>query len=182
MARFHPDPLLEQAPIPDCMEVVTRAAVRADTIAAPVVLEPGVQGLVDVADPMAEELERRELLCVGRIGRCQHGDIFLDRRHHALLCQRAGVVRAKAGRVAWEIDEVLGSPLPWPVGPVARGAESLELRISPDQRNHPLARGIIQLEECQLTDGLVTEAAPGECSWCIEQQRQRCDDRCNQCH
>ena len=36
-------------------------------IAAPVVPEPGVQGLVDVAHPMAEKLERREPLLVGRI-------------------------------------------------------------------------------------------------------------------
>jgi hypothetical protein len=38
-----------------------------------------VQGLVDVADPMTQELERRLLLLVGRGRRSQDGEIVLDR-------------------------------------------------------------------------------------------------------
>jgi hypothetical protein len=49
------------------MQTLARAAQRADVTTAPVVLEPGVQGLVDVAGPMAQEFERRQLLLVVRV-------------------------------------------------------------------------------------------------------------------
>jgi Phage major capsid protein E len=67
--RVHSDPFLDEASVPDRMEVVAGRALGADMISAPVVPEPGMHGLVDVADPMAQELERRQLLLIGRLGR-----------------------------------------------------------------------------------------------------------------
>ena len=82
-------------------------------------------------------------------------------RHHALFGQRA-LIAIEAGRVAREIDEVLGCTLPRPIGPIARGAKRGELLILLDERDHALAGGVVQLEECQLADCLVAEAAPGQ--------------------
>ena len=87
-------------------------------IAAPVVLGRGVQGLVDIADPMAEELQRRQLLLVGGVRRCQDREVGLDRADHALFSHGA-LIAIEAGRVAREIDEVLGCTLPRPIRPVA---------------------------------------------------------------
>jgi hypothetical protein len=98
-------------------KTLARAAPRADVIAAPVVLGGGVQGLVDVADPMAEELERRQLLLVGRVRRCQDGEVLLDRADDALFGHGALNV-IEAGRVARQVDEVLGCTPPGPIGPI----------------------------------------------------------------
>jgi hypothetical protein len=62
---------------------------------------------VDVANPVSQELECLELLLVGRIGRCQHGKVVLDRGHDALFSQRAFVI-ADLRHTARNIDEVLG--------------------------------------------------------------------------
>jgi hypothetical protein len=134
-----------------------------------------VQGLVDVAGPMAQELERRQLLLVGCIQRCQNREVMLDRADHALLGHGALIV-IKPGRVAGQIDEMLGRTLPRPVGPVARRAERGELRVLPDERYHALAGSVVQLEERQLADGLMAEAAPGQGWWGTQQQcrRERC--------
>ena len=61
-------------------------------------------------------------------------------------------------------------------GPIARGAERGELLILPDERDHALAGGVVQLAECQLADGLMSEAAPGQGWWGTQQQyrRERC--------
>ena len=53
---MHPEPLLDDAAIPEGMQTLARTALRADVIAAPVVLGRSMEGLVDVVDPMAEEL------------------------------------------------------------------------------------------------------------------------------
>jgi hypothetical protein len=92
------------------MQTLARAAQREDVIAAPVVLGRSVQGLVDVADPMAEEVQRRELLLVGRVRRCQDREVVLDRADHALVSQRA-LIGIEPSGVAREIDEVLGRGL-----------------------------------------------------------------------
>ena len=87
-------------------------------IAAPIVPGRSVQGLVGVADPVAEELERSQLLLVGRVRGCQDGEVLRDRPDHALVHQRA-LIPLEAGRVLREIDEVLGRTLPRSIGPVA---------------------------------------------------------------
>jgi hypothetical protein len=68
-------------------------------VATPVVPETGMHWLMDIADPMAQELERRQSLLVGRIGRGEHGDVGPDCRHHTLVRQRARIV-AEPVRVA----------------------------------------------------------------------------------
>ena len=115
---MHPEPLLDEAAVPERMQALARAALRADVIAAPVVSGRSVEGLVDVADPMAQELQRRQLLLVGRVRRCQDGEVVLDRADHALVGHGALMV-IEAGGVAREIDEVLGRTLPRTIGPVA---------------------------------------------------------------
>jgi hypothetical protein len=84
----------------------------------------------------------------------------LDCTDHALFGHGA-VIILKAGRVAREVDEVLGGTLPRTIGPVARSAERGELWIRSDERDHSLAGGVVQLEERQLADCLMAEAAPG---------------------
>jgi hypothetical protein len=128
---------------------------------------------------MAQELERRQLLLVGRVRGCQDRKVGLDRANHALVGHGALIV-TEAGRVAREIDEVLGCTLPRPIGPVARRAESGEFLILLDQRDHALASGVVQLAECQLADGLVAEAAPGQGCWGTQQQSRR--ERCKLGH
>ena len=54
-----------------------------------------------------------------------------------------------------------GARCRWPIGPIARSAKRGELIIQLDERDHALAGGVVQLEECQLTDGLMAKAAPG---------------------
>ena len=157
---MHPEPLLDDAAVPERMQALARAALRADVIAAPVVLGRSVQGLVDVADPMAEELECRQLLLVCRVRRRQDGEVVLDRSHHALFGHGALIV-IEAGSVTREIDEVLGCTLPRPIRPVARRAKRSELLILLDERDHALAGRVVQLAECQLADCLMAEAAPG---------------------
>jgi hypothetical protein len=120
-----------------------------------------VQRLVDVADPMTQKLERRQLLLVGCLRRCQDGKVVLDRTHHTFFRERA-LITLETDRVAREINEVLACALLRPIGPIARRAKRRELLIQLDERNHPLAGGVVQLEECQLADRLMTEAAPGE--------------------
>jgi hypothetical protein len=159
--RMHPEPLLDDAAVPESVQARAGAAARADVIAAPVVLGRSMQGLVNVSDPVAQELERCQLLLVGRLRRCQDSEVVLDRAHHARFSQWARIV-IKAGGVAWEINEVLGGPLPRPIGPVARRPEGGELIILPDERVHAVAGGIVELKEGQLTDGLMAEAAPGQ--------------------
>jgi hypothetical protein len=66
------------------MEVLAGAALRGDVIATPGVLETGVHRLMDVADPMAQELERRQSLLIGRIVRRQHRDMGFERRRSSL--------------------------------------------------------------------------------------------------
>ena len=161
---MHSEPLFDEAAVPDGVQTLARVAQRADVIAAPVVLGHSVQRLVDVADPMAEELERGQLLLVGRVRRRQDREVVLDRADHALFGHGALIV-IEAGGFAREVDEVLGRTLSWPIGPVVRRAERGELRVLPDERDHALAGGVVQLEECQLADCLVAEAAPGQGGW-----------------
>jgi hypothetical protein len=94
--RMHPEPLLDEAAVPESMQTLARAAPGSDVIAAPVVPGRSVEGLVDVAHPMTEELERRQLLLVCRVGRCQDREVVPDRAHNALFGQRALMV-IKAG-------------------------------------------------------------------------------------
>jgi hypothetical protein len=75
--------------------------------------------------------------------------------------QRA-LVAIEAGGVAREVDEMLGSTLPRPIGPVAGRAKRGELLILLYERDHSLAGGVVQLAERQLADRLVAEAAPGQ--------------------
>ena len=131
---MHSEPLFDEAAVPDGVQTLARAAQRADVIAAPVVLGRSVQRLVDVADPMAEELERGQLLLVGRVRRRKDREVVLDRADHALFGHGALIV-IEAGGFAREIDEVLGRTLSWPIGPVARRAERGELRVLPDERD-----------------------------------------------
>jgi hypothetical protein len=84
--RMDPEPLLDEAAVPESVQTLARAAPRADVIAAPVVPGRSVQGLVDVADPMAQELERRQLLLVGRVRGCQDGEVVLDRAGNPAEC------------------------------------------------------------------------------------------------
>ena len=48
--------------------------------------------------------------------------------------------------------------------------------ILPDERDHALAGGVVQPAECQLADDLMTQPAPGQGGWRIQQQcpRERC--------
>jgi hypothetical protein len=99
----------------------------------------------------------------------------LNRADHALFGHRALIV-IEAGRVAREIDEVLGCTLSRPLGPVARRPKRGELIILPDERDHALAGGVVELTKCQLADRLIAKAAPGE-GWRGVQQlcrRERC--------
>lgn len=52
------DLALEDAAIPDAVEVVLAGPDLADVIAAPVIREGDVEWLMEVADPVAQELER----------------------------------------------------------------------------------------------------------------------------
>jgi hypothetical protein len=79
---------------------------------------PQRAGLVDVADPIAEELQRGQLRLVDRVRRSQDGEVVLDRADHALFSQRALVV-IDAGRITREIDKLLRCMLPRRVGPIA---------------------------------------------------------------
>jgi hypothetical protein len=81
------------------MQILARAALRADVIAAPVSLGRSVQGLVDVADPMAKE------------------SCSIALTAHSSASGHSSP--REAGRVAREIDEVLGCALPRPIGPIA---------------------------------------------------------------
>jgi hypothetical protein len=137
------------------MEGVARGALRLDPISTSVVFEGDMQGLVDVADPVAQELEGLKLLLVGRIGRCQDGEVVLDRGYDALFSQRAFVL-ADLRHIARNVDEVLGRALPGrPIGPIAGGAKRAELLILLDELDHPLAGRVIQLEKRNLADHLV---------------------------
>ena len=107
---MHPEPLLDEAAVPERMQALARAAPRSDVIATLVVAGRRVQGLVDVAHPMAKELERRQLLLVGCLRRCQDGKVILDRAHHA-FCSHWALIPVETGRVAREIDEVLGGSM-----------------------------------------------------------------------
>jgi hypothetical protein len=57
----------------------------------------------------------------------------------------------------------------------------MELLILLNELDHPLARGIVQLEERDLADRLVREPAPGQDWWRVQQQRCR-HKRCNSDH
>jgi hypothetical protein len=135
-----------------------------------------MHGLMNVAHPVPQELEGRQLRLVGRSVRCQHSDVGLDRRHHALLRKRALFV-AKACRGARDVDEVLLCTLPRPIGPIAGGAKGTELLIQLDQRKHTLAGAVLQLEEGKLAYRLMAEATPGSGRGRIQQQRCRCERR-----
>ena len=64
--RMHPEPFLDDAAVPEGVQTLARAASSANVIAAPVMLGCSMEGLVNVADPLAEELQC-QLLLVGRV-------------------------------------------------------------------------------------------------------------------
>jgi hypothetical protein len=53
---MHSEPFLDDAAVPERMQTLARDPPRADVIAASVVLGRSVQGLVNIADPMARNL------------------------------------------------------------------------------------------------------------------------------
>ena len=140
------------------MQTLARSSLCADVIAAPVVLGCSAQGLVDVADPVAQELERRQLLLIDRVRRCQDREIALTTHSPAMGHGSSSRSVASRGRLTKCSD----CTLPRPIGPVARRAKRGELLILLGQRDHALAGAVVQLSECHLADCLVAEAAPGE--------------------
>jgi hypothetical protein len=72
--RMYPEPFLDDAAVPEGMQTLARAAPCADVIAAPVILGCSLEGLVNVADLTAEQLQRRKFLLVGRVRRSQDGE------------------------------------------------------------------------------------------------------------
>jgi hypothetical protein len=87
---------------------------------------------MDVADPMAEKLQRCELLRLARATGRQNIEILLDRRHDAGRCARAGI-GMKAARISRQVHEMLACLLPRVIRPDAGITEGAERFIVADQ-------------------------------------------------
>src|SRR5215467_2467165 len=106
------------------MEAVHARTALADEVATPIVREGHLERLVNVPDPMPEELERGEL---GRVvvGSPQDIQVSRDRGEEALRHCRALSDSDRVDRAA-HVDEVLFGALPrmvWPRAGVGEGVE-----------------------------------------------------------
>jgi hypothetical protein len=103
--RMHPEPLLDEAAVPERMQTLARATPCVDVIAAPVVPGRSMQGLVDVADPEAREAmielvhgrtARRELDGTRTYDRCA-GVSYLDGADISEVMVQRGLARTVPG-------------------------------------------------------------------------------------
>jgi len=150
---------LDDADVLDGVEAVHARAALAYEVAPAVVREGHVEGLVNVADPMPEELERGEL---GRVvvGSPQDIQVSPNRGEEAL---RYAVAAARGDRLQgpWHVDEVFLGPLPGMIGPGTGIREGVERRVQGDQPDDFIPGLFVEFVKSDLADDLVAEIAPG---------------------
>jgi hypothetical protein len=151
---------LDDAAIPNAVEVVLARSDLADAIAASVIREGDVERLMQVADPVAQELERLQP-GDGIARRAENLEVSRDRRQEA-LCRQWTARGSEPIEVSRHVDEVLARPLAWLVRTGTRVGEEAKLRVLFQQPTDRLP-GRLQLLEGHFTDDLVAEFPPRLC-------------------
>jgi hypothetical protein len=154
-----PELPLNDARIPDGMEVVSAWSLFNNGVASAVVCERHMERLVDIAHPMAEEFQRREPVHRRRAGLRQDRTIRLDRRDHASVIQRTRIVPDQRG-CARQVDEMLAGALAVAIGPGAGLREQREVGIMLEELFHLGTRLGVELLECDLTNDLMPGVTP----------------------
>ena len=129
---------------------------------------------MDVADPMAEKLQRCELLRLARIVGRQGFEVLPDRRHDASRCARAAL-EEEPRRISWQVHEVLACSLARVIRPSAGLAEGAEAFVGADQFLDLGAGAGLDQANGHFTNDFVTLIAPGPniaADW-KEHQQQR---------
>src|SRR5215831_13400117 len=123
--------LLDDADIPHRVKTVHTRATLSDEVAAPIVREGYVEWLMNVPDPVPEELERGELGHVV-VGSAQDIQVSRDRGEEALRNRRALSDSDRVDRAA-HVDEVLFRALAGMVRPRTGIREGVERGVQGDQ-------------------------------------------------
>src|SRR5215472_6255544 len=166
--------LLDDADIPHRVKTVHTRATLSDEVAAPIVREGYVEWLMNVPDPVPEELERGELGHVV-VGSAQDVQVDRDRGEEALRHRRALRDSDRVDRAA-HVDEVLLRPLAGMVRPRAGIREGVERGVQGHQPDDFVAGLIVEFLEGDLADDLVAEVAPGPGGrGCHDQGHRKCE-------
>ncbi len=152
--------LLDYAGIPNGVQVRSACFRNRNKVAAAIILKGDVQGLVNVANPMAKRLKKAKLVIyIAAQGKVAH--IVQDRRDDATIGHRAGISRLNAPGVARDINEMLVLPSAGQSvrcrASIGKGAVS---RIYRDQGINACANCRLQLVIGDLANDAMTGGAP----------------------
>src|SRR5262249_39587216 len=171
------DRVEDQAIVPGGMKIWRAFTGHVDVVAAAVILEGNVQRLMNVANPMAEELQCRQLfIIISR--RRQLFRVLLDRGEHADIRGRALIIRRYASCVSFEIDEMLRCSLARVIWPRAGVGKEIELAIQLDEPADFGPRLRCRQAEREIAHDLVARVTPrkrraGLSDVCRERKRER---------
>jgi len=129
-----------------------------DEVASTVIGERDMQGLVDVTDPVSEELKRCELGLIVIRGP-QDLQIRGDTCEETLWGGGTGRGGDRVHRAS-HVDEMFLGPLAGMIGPRTGIREGVERGVEGDQSGDLVAGLVVQLLEGDLTDDLVAHIAP----------------------
>src|SRR5215467_12452668 len=142
------------------MHVGRAFPVYADVVASSIVFERNMERLMNIAYPMAQKFQRRQLVRITGRTRRKHGHILLNRGPRASVCYRTLIAQRDASGRSGEIDEVLGGSLARMIRPDARVAEEVEFGIRLNEAANFRPRFRCRQPKCKLAHNAMAGIAP----------------------